>query len=293
GPFPPQHQGLGGSPSIYPDVWINLVFLPLFTILGILHFSLFLYNKNKRRVLFPFNAATMGFCATRTIATSLRIAWAHQPRNIHLAMTAQIFVYAGVIILIISNLWWTVRIVRAQNPRLGWSKPITALIPLPIILSVAMILCLIVSVCIIFYLPDPFHQLVGRTIQQTGAALFALWSLLPFPILLISICLARPNSHTDNFGDATAGLGLKNTIPTKIFVCITSALLLASGATFRAITNFAPQIPLEAEPPWYFSKPCFYVFNFTLEISVVAFWLVIRADKIFHTPNGAKGPGSY
>ncbi|KXS94010.1 hypothetical protein AC578_1750 [Pseudocercospora eumusae] len=119
----------------------------------------------------------MGFCATRTIATSLRIGWAYQPRNIHLAMTAQIFVYAGVIILILSNLRWTVRIVRSQHP---WSKPITAALPpIPILLSVAMVLSLIISVCISFYLPDPFHQLLARRIQKTGAATFALWSPLP------------------------------------------------------------------------------------------------------------------
>ncbi|KAF7192733.1 hypothetical protein HII31_05914 [Pseudocercospora fuligena] len=296
GPFPPQHQGLGGTPSIHPDLWINLVFLPLFTIFGILHFSLFLYNKNKRGVLFPFNAATMGFCATRTIATSLRIDWAYQPRNIHLAMTAQIFVYAGVIILILSNLWWTVRIVRAQHPRIGWSKPITALIPIPIILSVAMIICLITSVCIMFYLPDPFNQLVARRIQQTGGAMFALWTLLPFPILLIS-CIAKAfrgkESYTDNFGDVKGGLGIPNTVTLKVIVCTITGILLASGATFRAITNFLGPIPIEAETPWYFSKLCFYIFNFTVEFTVVAFWLLIRVDKIFNTPNGAKGPRSY
>lgn len=238
----------------------------------------------------------IGFCVTRTIATSLRIGWCYQPRNIHLAMTAQIFVYAGVIILIISNLWWTVRIVRAQHPVVGWSKPMTALIPGPIVLSIGMIICLIISVCVMFYLPDPFNQNVARRIQQTGGVMFALWALLPFPILCVS-SLAKSNPSlrpcTDNFGDTKAGLGLRNTWTLKVIVCTITGLLLASGACFRAITNFMGPIPIRAATPWYFEKWCFYIFNFTVELCVVAFWLIIRVDKIFNTPNGAKGPRSY
>ncbi|KAJ9623282.1 hypothetical protein H2203_006222 [Taxawa tesnikishii (nom. ined.)] len=45
--------------------------------------------------------------------------------------------------------------------------------------------------------------------------------------------------------------------------------------------------------PWYFSKPCFYVFNFVLELLVVYFWAAVRIDNRFHIPDGATGPGSY
>jgi hypothetical protein len=48
-----------------------------------------------------------------------------------------------------------------------------------------------------------------------------------------------------------------------------------------------------ADPAWYDSKACFYVFNFGVEIIVVALYIVLRVDKRFHVPDGSKAPGDY
>jgi hypothetical protein len=45
--------------------------------------------------------------------------------------------------------------------------------------------------------------------------------------------------------------------------------------------------------PWYLSRACFYVFNFTVEVCVVYMYALLRVDQRFHVPDGAKGPGSY
>ena len=54
---------------------------------------------------------------------SLRIAWSNYPRNVGLAIAANIFVYIGTIILYGVNWFFVQRVVRAQHARLGWSTP--------------------------------------------------------------------------------------------------------------------------------------------------------------------------
>ena len=54
---------------------------------------------------------------------SLRIAWANYPRNVSLAITANVFVYVGTIILYMLNWFFVQRVVRSLHPHLGWSTP--------------------------------------------------------------------------------------------------------------------------------------------------------------------------
>ncbi|EME41033.1 hypothetical protein DOTSEDRAFT_37746 [Dothistroma septosporum NZE10] len=288
-PYPPSHQGLGGDPEIIPDVPVNAVFLALFVFAAAANMTLFQINLHKRGKKFVFNAAIFGYCITRILATSLRIGWAYHPQNVSLAMAAQIFVYAGVPILFVANLFFAQRIVRAQHPNFGWSRLFSIWLPLSIGLMVATILGLVTVVVVQFYLPDATTQHWTRDFQLYGAVMFAFFAVLAIPIVVVSwIARQMPSirkTDTDNFG--------KGSTNSKILIVIISATPLALGAWYRAATSLISPVDLQEHTPWYFSKASFYVFNFTMEIIVVLFWLSIRIDKRFIVPNGADRPMSY
>lgn len=232
---------------------------------------------------------------TRIIATAIRIAWAVYPRNISVGIAAMIFVYAGIILLFITNLFFAQRILRAQHPRVGWSKPATALLPILIALIILTILALIAAVIVQFYVPD--GEAIALPIQKYGSTLFAVMAFLPIPIVAISALARlhpgiRMTKPVDKFGSGR--------MRSKIAIVLLSALVLTLGAAFRAATTLLSPIPLTtgspphpAPSPPYLSKPAFYTVNFGLEIAVVLAWLALRIDRRFYVPDGARGPGSY
>lgn len=232
---------------------------------------------------------------TRVLATSLRMAWAAHPHNIRVGMAAMIFVYAGVILLFIANLFFTQRLVRAQHPHFGWSKPFSLALPVLLGIMVATVLALIAGVIMEFYSLDHTIGVAVRDIQIYGATFYAIIAFLPIPVVITST-LARQHPKVkmtqtlDKFGEGS--------ITAKIIIILFSACILTTGAAYRAGTTWLPPIPnmLNGAPvdgPWYFSRGSFYAFNFSLELFMVWFWLAVRIDKRFIIPNGAKGPYSY
>ncbi|KAF1821744.1 uncharacterized protein K489DRAFT_303118, partial [Dissoconium aciculare CBS 342.82] len=280
---------LGGVPTLLPDVPVSAIFLALFIAAAAGHMGLFQINKKRGRK-FVLNAATFGFCMTRIIATSLRIAWAQQPRNISLGMAAGIFVYAGIPILFIANLFFAERIVRAQHPHFGWSRPFSAIIPIAIFITVATVLCLISAVIVQFYTYAPGPQQAARDIQLYGQTCFAILATLPLFIVGISSA-ARANPKIkmtctlDKFGSGS--------MRAKVAISMISAVILSIGAWYRAGTAYPRPTPQGIPAPDYFAKASFYIFNFTLEIIVVCGWLALRIDTRFFVPDGSKGPFSY
>lgn len=232
---------------------------------------------------------------TRVMATSLRMAWANHPQNIRVAMAAMIFVYAGVILLFIANLFFTQRIVRAQHPHIGWSKPFSVALPALMVVIIGTILCLIAAVILEFYSRKESVSRAVRDIQIYGSTLYAVVAFIPIPIVGIST-LARQHPKIkctqtiDKFGEGS--------MRAKIAIVLFSAALLTTGAAYRSGTTWLDPIPnmMNGQPvegPWYFSRGSFYAFNFSIELFMVIFWLAVRIDRRFIIPNGAKGPYSY
>ena len=225
------------------------------------------------------------------------MAWACHPHNIQVGMAAMIFVYAGVILLFIANLFFSQRIVRAQHPHFGWSLPFSMALPVLIFVIVATIICLIVAVILEFYSLSDSVKTAVRDIQIYGSTLYAVVAFLPIPVVGIST-LARQlpqikhRQTIDKFGEGS--------MRAKVTIVLFSAVVLTLGAAYRAGTTWLPPIPLMAgnpprpvTGPWYFSRGSFYGFDFGLEIFMVWFWLFVRIDKRYIIPNGAKGPYSY
>lgn len=223
------------------------------------------------------------------------MAWAAHPHNIRVGMAAMIFVYAGVILLFIANLFFTQRLVRAQHPHFGWSKPFSIALPALLAIMIATILALIAGVIMEFYSLKESVAVAVRDIQIYGSTFYAIIAFLPIPVVIIST-LARQHPKIkmtetlDKFGEGS--------ITSKIIIILFSACILTTGAAYRSGTTWLHPIPnmingAPVEGPWYFSRGSFYAFNFSLELFVVWFWLAVRIDKRFIIPNGAKGPYSY
>ena len=119
-----------------------------------------------------------------------------------------IFVYAGVILLFIANLFFTQRVVRAQHPHFGWSLPFSIALPALIFVIVATIISLIAAVILEFYSLSDSVKVAVRDIQIYGSTLYAIVAFLPFIVVGIST-LARQlpqikhRQTIDKFGEGS------------------------------------------------------------------------------------------
>jgi len=224
---------------------------------------------------------------TRIFATTLRIAWSVHPTSVKVGIAAMVFVYAGIILLFIGNLFFTQRIVRAQHPHIGWSKPFSIALPVLLAIIVGSILCLIVGVIMSFYTLNQSTLSAVRDIEIYGETLYSVVAFLPIPVVIASALARRRRSagSVDKFGSGSMRM--------KIIIVLVSAVFLSLGSCWRAATLYLPTESTQSPHPWYFRKVFFYIFNFAIEISIVIFWLAMRIDRRFFIPNGAKGPYSY
>lgn len=221
---------------------------------------------------------------SRIVTCSLRLATLIHPHNIRLAIAAQIFTAAGVLLIFVINLLWTQRVVRSLHPQFGWHRiPSTALKLLWPVLALTLVIT-IVSVVQSLYTLRPRTLHIDRALQLYGTTFLAIVSFLPLPIL--ALCFAFPRTQrADAFG--------KGSLRTKIAVLVTGTVLVCFGATYRAGTMWMAPVSMRQPLPAYYHKAAFYLVNFGVEIVVVALYAGARVDRRFWVPDGAKGPGSY
>lgn len=218
----------------------------------------------------------------RITALTLRLAWSTHLNNVSLAIAAQIFVALGVILLFVINLIFTQRIIRASHPHIGWHKTFSWAFKIYCGSIVAVIITLVTAIIQSFYTLDRNILRRDRDIMRFGVTYFAVSAFLPLPMIAIRFIIPT-RARVDKFGQGR--------FRTKIILLLITSSLLTLGAAFRAGITFMPR-PIN-NPAWYHSKACFYVFNFTIEWTVVVLYAVLRVDKRFIIPNGAHGAGSY
>lgn len=237
----------------------------------------------------------LGFCVTRVLATSLRMACATYPHSIHVATAALVSVYAGVCLLFVANLFFAQRIVRAQHPYFGWSRTFDTALPVLLFVIIGTIISLIGGIVLGSCSGNSTVAVAVRGIQLYGSTVYAIVAFIPIPIVTISTLTHRhlsvkKNKAVDRFGESS--------ISAKVAIVAFSAVFLTLGATFRSCALWLSSIPVVAgdspiTTPWYSSRGSFYAFNFGIELFIAWFWLIVRIDKHFIIPNGAKGPYSY
>ncbi|OAX77679.1 hypothetical protein ACJ72_08019, partial [Emergomyces africanus] len=281
-PYPPTVAGMGGQPSISVDVPVTAVFLAIFITGAACHMTLFRKNMARGHKFIP-SAATFGFCMARITASVLRIVWANRLTNAKIAIAAQIFVAAGVLLLFILNLLYTQRIFRATHPRIGWSRPFSHAFKALYVVIVLSLVMVITATVQSFYTLDTDTRTIDRKLQWWGVSYFTFVSFLPIPLLAF-ITLAPRRHPTEHFGQGS--------LNAKILIASAAAVLLCLGASFRAGTTFMPP-RMPNNPAWYHHKACFYIFNFGIEATVVFLFFFSRVDLRFYVPDGSSKVRTY
>lgn len=239
--------------------------------------TVFQLNRRKGYKFIP-SVVIFGFCMSRIAANVVRIAWAVHPTNQDLAIAAQILVAAGVILLFILNLLFTQRMLRATHPAIGWARPVSWAFKAAYILIVICIIMVIIVVVQSFNTTNTNTLRIDRDIQLAGITYMTVVSFLPLPLLVFIILFPSRLRRIESFGTGSWY--------SKLILVTLTSVLMCLGASFRAATTWEPSRPA-TNPPWYVHKACFYVFNFTLEIIVVATYLVGRIDLRFYVPDGS------
>jgi len=212
----------------------------------------------------------------------MRLAWSTHLTSVPIAIAAQVFVSAGVILLFIINLIFAQRIVRASHPHWAWAEWFSMAFKLYYVSIAVMLAALITCTVQSFYTLSHNTRRIDRDVQLVGATYFAVAGILPIPLIFLRVILPR-ETRVEKFGEGR--------FRSKIRILVFSSLILALGAAFRAGIAYVPRP--RNDPAWYHSKACFYVFNFTIEIIVVFLYVIIRVDRRFIIPDGSHGPGDY
>lgn len=280
-PYAPTIAGLGLSPTKSLDDPITAIFLLLFICGAASHMTILQVNL-RRGKKFIMSGMLFGFCMARITTCVMRLVWTSYIHNVRIAIAAQIFVAAGVILIFVINIIFTQRVIRATHPGWAWTKTFSLAFKLYIGSIILVLIALIVCTVQSFYTLDTNIRRVDRDVQRFGATYFAVAAFLPLPLLALNFIIPR-SSGVEKFGEGR--------FRTKVMVLIFSSTILTFGAAFRAGISYVPR-PRD-DPAWYHSKAAFYLVNFTIEIIVVALYAIIRVDKRFIVPNGSHAPGDY
>jgi hypothetical protein len=185
-------------------------------------------------------------------------------------------------VIFVVNIFFAQRIVRSMHPAVGWSKPFSLGTTMLAISVPPVIILQIVSISVFFLSTDnPDRADTAVTLLKAGSS-WNIW-LVTFPFLTIFLACSVPGPRPEKFGSGS--------LRVKTSLAMLGAALLATGATVRTYGTFNPR-PNDSGDVLY-SKPVFYITQFSFEIIVVALYAFARIDLLFHVPNGASGPGDY
>ena len=281
-PYPPQGAGVGGLPTVSEDVPPLSVFIFLYLVSFATNMTLFRMNLSKGHKFLP-SALLAGFSMARVLTCTLRIVWATKHHNVSLAIAAQIFVNAGILIVYIINLSLAQRILRARQPTVGWNRVLRILFRISyVLIGVALILVIVLTVMSFYTLDKP--TISDATWIRKGAITYLL-VVAASPLALVPLAFLLPH-HPDA---ETFGQG---SMRSQVIILMIGSCLCTLIAGFRAGTTWEPSRP-SSDPAWYDSKACFYVFNFTCEIIILCTYTISRIDKRFHVPDGSSKRKSY
>ena len=133
------------------------------------------------------------------------------------------------------------------------------------------------------YTLNPHTKQACRDMLSAASTYLLVFTCLPALHVAAALFLPRAQ-HAEHFGQGS--------MKSKLIVIATTSSLCMLIAGFKTGIIWMPPRPAR-NPPWYDSKACFYIFNFSLEILLLCILTLIRIDKRFHVPNGSKEAGDY
>ncbi|KAI4594269.1 hypothetical protein KJ359_008544 [Pestalotiopsis sp. 9143b] len=273
---------VGGVPTTSVDTPVCAVFLALFLSAAVLHLRIFVQNR-RRSHKFLVTWVSFIFCFIRLVTCSTRIAWASYPTNSKLAIAAQVFNNAGIIIIYIVNMVLALRVLRSKQPKIGWNGPFRLVFKVLCGLVVGALIMAIAALVIAINTTNvqTLHSIRDVTLASSTYSLV----IAVFPSCMLAIAYLLPTSPAEeSFGTGSQGR--------KLLVLLISCSLAIIIAGFKTGTAWE-MLRSALDPAWYHSKAAFYCFDFMLEIIILATFLVSRIDNLFYVPDGCKGPGDY
>ncbi|KAI8957181.1 hypothetical protein F5Y11DRAFT_103033 [Daldinia sp. FL1419] len=281
-PYAPTAASVGGVPSIIPDIPICAVFITIYIAFAATNMTIFQMNNRGSHKFIP-SVALFGFCMARIVTLTLRIVWANRQTNVRLAMAANIFVNAGILIVYILNLIFAQRILRAKQPHIGWHPALRIAYKVFYASIVCALIMVITSVVLSMYSLDQYTVQACRDVQLTAATYLLIITTLPVFLTAVAYLLPR-SPKEESFGD-----GKMNT---KAALVLVTACLCMLNQGFKSGTAWSPRRPLD-HPAWYHGKAPFYVFDFATEVLILCVLTLNRIDKRFYVPNGSSKIGHY
>ncbi|PUU79427.1 hypothetical protein B9Z19DRAFT_1125216 [Tuber borchii] len=270
-PYLPRTAGYGGRPNKSVDVPISSVFIAIFVLFAATHMTLFKRNHGRGH-FFVFNAVTFGFCMSRIVTFAMRIAWATNPTSVPVAIAANVFVAAGVVLLFVINMNFTQRLLRAYHPRVVGNKLFDRAF-LAYYISIVVVLIMVITTTVDSFYTLSHHTLhIDLSIRKFGIIYFTVFAFAPIPMLLIGH-LFPSNTPRQNFGK-------RGDLSEKTLIVLFVSSILTLSTAFRAATSFMPR-PV-TDPGWFNSRAAFYVFTPLLEVVVILVYAITRVDQKFH-----------
>lgn len=289
-PYAPLNWSLG-NPANHDDLAISSIFLALF--LACMAIAILIFRRNTQAgINFRLSTPLISFSLIRTISAILRIVLAYYPHHIPLAIAANIFVVAGVVVFYIINFFFVQRLVRAALPAIGWTKGMAIFPVVGIVVTVCTLILMIVSNIQTFYTRDIQILHIDRIINLFSSTMNLVLAFLPIPLLALTLYMLLFRRLT-NKSTHIETIGVSGTFTQKVIFVLIASALLTLGAGFRAGIAWMPPVSVMEEMPWYFGKVCFYLFDLGLDAIILVVYLVIRVDKLFWVPDGCQSEGQY
>ncbi|KAK4580395.1 hypothetical protein LTR86_000598 [Recurvomyces mirabilis] len=281
-PYPSHSAGVGGLPTAKVDVPISAILMVFYLAFAILNQATFQLNR-RRKHKFLINWVLFGFCMCRVLTFILRIVWATRPHDVNVAIAANIFVNAGILLIYIINFIFALRIFRARQPELGWNRALHY-VCVAFYWMMGLAICLVISMVVVSsYTLKPSLLHAARDVLLAGLTVFTVFTALA-PAMLITSLLLRESAKAEHFG--------KGEMRMKIIICGISCALALLIAGFRCGTTWEAPRPMH-DPAWYDNKAAFYCFEFVPEIMILGLFAVTEIHLRFHVPNGSSKVQSY
>ena len=270
-------------PTTLPDVPICAILITLYLLLAVLHARIFLKarKQSSTHLFFMWQAALIPFSMARVTTYVLRIVWSQYPYNSNLAIAAQIFSLAGIIIIVVLNIHFSVLVLWRLRPELQHVKPLY--IALVAVRSVVLPV-LIVGECSPFFPLVPANDILaivgGVQLQLTGdpnarstdiiltkfAGTFNV-VLATFPLLFLALIACLYHSQL-----TSESLHVR-----RIGVTIVSTLLVLFIMVIRLVVSYKPM----TSDPWIVSKAAYYFFGPFFEILTSLFLAFVGLHELF------------
>ena len=273
---------MGGRPTVGHDIPVCAVLLFIYLVGAVANQIIFQQNRRKGHK-FYMSWVMFGFCMARVATMVLRIAWTTRSTNASLAIAANIFTSIGILVIYIVLLLLAMRVFRATHPKLGWNKLLRKSVRASYFILGGALIVTVAFTILTFYTLNPTLRTVALWIGRVAILYMMIFNIVIIVLLLLSWLLPRA-SDNENFGTGS--------IASKLIILGVAVFFTVFIAGFRMGVSWS-KARLAFDPPWYDSKPAFYVIEFGFEIIVLYLLLVTRFDKRFWVPNGSNKPGDY